>query len=209
MRRFEGTYVWDDRGTVLGNEGGDGCIGECPATKDMPDSARDLDAFQVERLEGEPARIRVGAPSEGTWRRIPHAPLPSWSQEPFESAPRALSVEQAMALPEGTIVSVKGDAVLASASPPRVCVHLNSGSCCAEGSPRLYDVDGIPLRPHVGPEVSTHFVPLLRRYRDGFVQYDVGAKLGAPYGGSVLEIPPPPDVANWDPAQPPRAPLCP
>lgn len=207
MRRFTGTYVWDDRGTVLGNEGWDMCTGECPDTKDMPDSARDLDAFQVERLDGEPARIRVGASIRGAWRRIPQSPLPSWSQEPGEGITPRLSLAQALRLPEGTIVHVEGQAVLASASPPRVCERLDSWSCCAEGAPRLYDVDGIPLR-RVGLEVYSHDFALLRRYRDGFVQYDLGAKLDDLRAGGHLSITPPQDLASWDLSQPPRVPIC-
>ncbi|MBN8469009.1 hypothetical protein JYJ95_21105 [Corallococcus exiguus] len=207
MRRFIGAYVWDDRGTVLGNQGWDACTGECPSTDDMPDSARDLDAFQVERLEGETARIRVGAPIAGAWRRMPRSPLPSWTEEPREDITPPLSLGQALALPEGTIVNVRGTAVLASASPPRVCERHDSWSCCAEGNPRLYDVDGIPLRS-VGLEVYSHGFALLRRYRDGFVQYDVGAKLDAPHAGGHLSITPPQDLSIWDPTQPPRVPIC-
>ncbi|MHA7628844.1 hypothetical protein [Corallococcus sp. M7] len=207
MRRFSGGFVWDETGTVVGIQGWDGCTGECPDEDDLPDAARDLDGFQVERLEGAPARIRVGAPIRGAWRRIPQKPLPSWTQEPREDIAPRLSLEQALRLPEGTIVHVRGSAVLASASPPRVCQRQGHGACCGEGDPRLYDVDGIPLR-RVGLEVYNHGFALLRRYRDGFVQYDVGAKLDAPHAGGSLDIPPPPDLASWDPAQPPRVPIC-
>ncbi|AFE04253.1 hypothetical protein COCOR_01729 [Corallococcus coralloides DSM 2259] len=207
MRRFIGVYVWDDRGTVLGNQGWDACTGGCPSTDDMPDSARDLDAFQVERLEGEPARLRVGAPISGAWRRMPRKPLPSWTQEPHEDVTPPMSLEQALRLPEGTIVHVQGSVVLASASPPRVCQRYGHWTCCGEGNPRLYDVDGIPLR-RTGLEVYSHGFALLRRYRDGFVQYDVGARLDAPHAGGHLDIPPPADLESWDPAQPPRVPIC-
>ena len=207
MRRFAGSYVWDETGTVLGNQGWDVCADGCPDGDDMPDAARDLDGFQVERLEGEPARIRVGAPIRGAWRRIPQKPLPAWSQEPREEVGPRLSLDRALRLPEGTIVHVWGTAVLASASPPRVCQRYDLSTCCGEGNPRLYDVDGIPLR-RVGLEVYSHGFALLRRYRDGFVQYDVGAKLDAPHAGGHLDVTAPPDLASWDPTQPPRVPIC-
>lgn len=61
----------------------------------------------------------------------------------------------------------------------------------------------------VVPAQLGHGVPLLRRDRDGFVPYDVRGKLEAPNAGGTLSITPPPDLARWDPTQPPRVPLCP
>ncbi|WP_375757191.1 hypothetical protein [Corallococcus exercitus] len=208
MRRFTGAYVWDERGQVVGNQGWDACTGECPSDARMPDEARDLDGFQVERLGGESGRIRVGAPLRGAWRSIPQKPLPSWSQEPHEAPVRPLSVVQALDLPEGTVVRVAASAVLASASTPRVCQNSDHGSCCPENAPRLYDVDGIPLRD-TGLEVYSHGFALLRRYRDGFVQYDVGRELDAAHAGGHLSNPEPPGLASWDVTQPPRVPICP
>ncbi|NBD08187.1 hypothetical protein [Corallococcus silvisoli] len=207
MRRFSGTYVWDDHGRVVGNHGWDMCIGPCPEDKDMPDEARDMDSFQVERIQAAPERIRVGRPVPGSWREIPQKPRPSWSAEPSWVRLHRLSVAEALAMPEGMIVAVDAALVLASAGTPRICQRPSGFSCCPRGSPRLYDVEGIPMR-HVGPMVYTHSVPLLRRYRDGFVQYEPGKKLGAPDSVGTLGDTVPRASETWDPAKPPPVDPC-
>ncbi|RKH43318.1 hypothetical protein [Corallococcus llansteffanensis] len=207
QRRFTGGFVWDEHGRAVGNEGWDACTSTCPDDDDLPGSARDLDRFQVERLGGAPERIRVGGPIPGVSRRIPRKPLPSWSQEPTQDSTRPMSVARALALPEGTVVSVDAMAVLVSGEAPRVCSRPDHHGCCPPSSPRLYDVDGAPLEP-MGPGVDSHGVALFRRYRDGFVQYVVGDDLGPPSAGAFLSVGKPPDFDSWRLTEPPRIPPC-
>jgi hypothetical protein len=205
VRRFSGSHVWDEQGKVLGIAGWDVCTEECPKESDLPSSAPDLDAFLIERLGGSPERIRVtGTPRKGVWRRIPQKPLPAWTQEPRQEALPRMSISEALKLPEGMIVSVAGDVVLVSGEAPLICPDAGPGNrtrCCPSGAPRLYDVDGAPLR-RVGPSINRHGATLLRRYRDGFVQYDVGQALGAPGSGDFFNVAKPAGYDTWTLTEP-------
>ncbi|NTX66783.1 hypothetical protein HUA74_39655 [Myxococcus sp. CA051A] len=77
--------------------------------------------------------------------------------------------------------------------------------CCPKDASRLYDVDGIPL-DESGPLLMSHQLFLLRRYRDGFVQYEPGRELDIPL--SFTTLPKPPGYDTWDLTKPPPRSIC-
>ncbi|QSQ13121.1 hypothetical protein [Myxococcus landrumensis] len=205
LRRFTQVFAYDDRGMNLGRI-------ECELCTEPPDSklylqaAKDLDTFEVERLPGPPERIRVGPLRPGATHPIPNQLLPEASEERREFAvPHGLSIAQALALPEGTTLSINATLVRASGEPPRFCENVDRDACCPANAPRLYDVEGIPLGS-LGPMIVHQRLFLLRRYRDGFVQYDVGRALDR--GHSHMTLPAPPDYDTWDFAKPPPRSIC-
>ncbi|WP_224241032.1 hypothetical protein [Hyalangium gracile] len=210
VRRFNGSFIWDERGRVVGNSGWDSCVWDCPPESSLPNWAPNLDTFQFVRLEGEPERIRVIQRVSGGWRGIPRKPLPSWSKEPWERI-NQISLQEALRQPEGTVVRVDADVVLVSGEVPQVCKRgeYNERECCPKGSPRLYDVDGAPMDKE-GPGVDSYGPGLLRRYRDGFVQYILGAPLVGAHATGYMRIPKPRGWETWNfNAPPPRAPCDP
>lgn len=212
LRRFQHGFAYqyasayNDHGRNLGLVDCERC-GAPPDPEHRSQALNDLDSFEVERLPGPPERIRLGAMIRGRAKHlIQKRLLPEAKQEPREFAvPGPLSVAQALSLPQGTTLMVKGKLVRASGEPPRICEVERHDVCCPENAPRLYDVDGIPMEDG-GPMILNHQFFLLRRYRDGFVQYDVGRALDKAFSFSTL--PKPPGYGSWDFSKPPPRSIC-
>ncbi|MFP2926658.1 hypothetical protein ACLESO_15910 [Pyxidicoccus sp. 3LG] len=192
VRRFLTGLVWDEQGRVLGYSRYERCCGRCPDLDSYPEFARDLDAYQVTRLPGEPARVAVGPRVQGAERRLSREFFPSWLNEPRQRPP-ALSLQDALREPGGTVAYVEAYVVRVPGEPPVLCAQGDAPPLpCPPGAPRLYDVDGAP-EPRDGDRSGLTYGGslLLRRYRDGFVQYVVGGDLGPPNYGFVPPLPGP------------------